>query len=938
MPLQKTGGGGPLGAAVPAEGCPTENQLLAFAEGQLRGAGRTAVERHVDGCADCAALLAEALRDDTGGSSPAVAAARDGDLPRARSDLSELATVVDAASRAPVDLRRAFADEPVQGLRIGRYLLLERIGHGAMGFVYTAHDPELARTVALKLIRPEFDGGTRRSAARARLIREAQAAARIEHPNLVTIYEVAQADDVAYIAMEYVKGQTVRAWLAAAGARPRPWRVTLGVFLQAGAGLAAAHRGGVLHRDFKPDNVLLDDDGRARVVDFGLAIGVHAEDAEAEADITTSARIASGSHLDLNMTATGSVLGTPAYMAPEQHAAARVDARADQYAFAVSLYEALHGVRPFAGKNLQLLWASKRADRIEAGGRAGVPGWLRAVVVRALASDPAARWPDMPAMLAALQADPTRRRVGVGAAATLGVALIAGLGWRARQHAATEAACVAEGQEIAALWTAERVAGMRAAFVATGLSFAADAWRRVEGHIDAWTAEYARARSQLCRAGELEHTVEPAVLARARTCFDDRRTALVDITRDWAAADVRLVTHAPGWAATFAPLTECTDFPALTRRLAIERAEGVAAADRARLRSGWQEARGLAHRGDNAGALAQAHALAEEAVALRSMSLASALSLTECDALQHLQRVAEAQTACERSFTQAVVGSDHEGAFHTAAALSSLASQRRQDLADAKLWLDLAEAHHTFIAAPAGQPDPTLARLLAARAYFFQDVREYDRALAEFRRAVAAYVQLQGEYSDNASYLWMSISYIAGQQGDLQTARAAVDQAGRIREAIFGANHPSSIEVDLARAELLHKLDPAHVDATYREILARAVQVSGEDSMLAASTDFYWASSLHERQGCAAARPKAERAAAILARDPDARPIWLPLAYLLTATCRLEAGDAASARAAAVLARDAFGEDPDPALAGPELVKARELIAACDAALARSPH
>ena len=344
-----------------SERCATENELLAFAEGQLLGDSQGWVERHVDGCAECASLLAEALRDDDGG---------DEGLETSRRRDLELATAVELDVVTPAAaLRRALAGEAIQGLRVGRYLLLERLGQGAMGFVYTAHDPELARTVALKLIRPELDGGRTRSAARARLIREAQAAARIEHPNLVTIYEVGEANDVAYIAMEYVRGQTVRAWI---DERPRSWREVLRVFLQAGEGLAAAHRGRVLHRDFKPDNILLDDEGRARVVDFGLAVGVHEQDGErdeqVEAELARSGDpTGSHSHLDMRMTATGSVLGTPAYMAPEQHGSAKVDARADQYAFAVSLFEALYGVRPFTGSNIvELLLACGEQPRAPA--------------------------------------------------------------------------------------------------------------------------------------------------------------------------------------------------------------------------------------------------------------------------------------------------------------------------------------------------------------------------------------------------------------------------------------------------------------------------------------------------------------------------------------------------------------------------------------------
>lgn len=279
-----------------------------------------------------------------------------------------------------------------------------------------------------------------------------------------------------------------------------------------------------------------------------------------------------------------------------------------------------------------------------------------------------------------------------------------------------------------------------------------------------------------------------------------------------------------------------------------------------------------------------------------------------------------------------MAGSDHEGAFHTAAALSNLASQYRNERAedepkhraDAKWWLDLAEVHHTFIAAPAGQPDSALARLHSARAYFFQDFGETAKAVEEFQRGIAAYERLQGEYSEYASYLWMSIAQIATDGKDLKLASNALEHAGRTREAIYGSQHPRSIEVDLARVELQQELAPASVEATYDQILDRAEQTGGKDSLLTASVHYQRGHWRMQRQGCTAARPGLERVAEILGRHPDVKPHWLAAAYVKIATCRLADGEANAAHTAAMRARNSLGPNPEPT---PELHEIEALLA-----------
>jgi serine/threonine protein kinase len=283
------------------------------------------------------------------------------------------------------------ADEPPRAM-LGRFQLLRRLGSGAMGVVFEGYDPELDRRVALKVLRPEVEAQCSLQ-ARSRMMREAQALARLRHPNVTMVYEVGTSETGAFfIAMELVEGRTLGRWLRA---RPRSWREIVEVFLQAGRGLAAAHRAGLVHRDFKPDNVIVDEEGNTRVVDFGLARSAGLAELLPTLDDAESVAVA------LNLTCTGAVLGTPAYMAPEQFQGAPLHAASDQFSFCVALFEALYGRRPYPGNDLPSLQRSLMRGQ-PVGPRRGVPRALYRVLQRGLAVDPERRFATMEKLLEAL--------------------------------------------------------------------------------------------------------------------------------------------------------------------------------------------------------------------------------------------------------------------------------------------------------------------------------------------------------------------------------------------------------------------------------------------------------------------------------------------------------------------------------------------------------
>ena len=312
-----------------------------------------------------------------------------------------------------------------------------------MGVVYGAYDPELDRKVALKLIKPGQGGA--KDTARARLLREAKAIARLQHPNVVAVHDVGVFEDQVFLAMEFVAGGTIKSWLAE---KTRSWREILDVFIAAGRGLAAAHAAGLVHRDFKPDNVLLDKEGRPRVVDFGIARQagggdeLEGETADVAEDAAATLQDTSGRHALATLTKTGTWVGTPAYMAPEQFLGERGDEKSDQFSFCVALYEALYGERPFAGDDMLSISVNVTTEQLRPLPKdRGVPNWVRRVILRGLKVDGAGRWDSMAALIRALENDPAvnlRRRLVTGGSAVLVVTALV-VAWQIASRRRAEA-------------------------------------------------------------------------------------------------------------------------------------------------------------------------------------------------------------------------------------------------------------------------------------------------------------------------------------------------------------------------------------------------------------------------------------------------------------------------------------------------------------------
>ena len=473
--------------------------------------------------------------------------------------------------------------ELTPGMHVDRFRIVGHLGGGGMGVIYEAYDPELDRMLALKLLRP--DASTSR--ARARLLREAQAAARLAHPNVVAIYDVGAVGDRIFVAMERIAGRDLAAWRAE---RERGLGEIIDVFVQAGRGLAAAHAAGLVHRDVKPHNILVGDDGRVRVVDFGLARagGICDSGADDSADdgaddgvddtdpdaaspesapemsaAPTATTTSSGGFglLDASITIPGDVIGTPAYMAPEQHRCEAIDARADQFSFCVSLWEALAGERPFAGGSSEEILT--HISRRELGPPPRVPRALLAALRRGLAPLPGDRFPDLAPLLAALErARPGRRRLAVAAAA---VALVAtGGGIYAASGAEERPPCRAD---LAGVWDDEargRLARGLAAAGPLGASTAA----AVSGALDRWAAHWVGAREQACRA-ERSDEHPPIVRERRLACLESRRRHLAGLVGQLTSADADVLERAVDAAYALPEVELCAEAGLLAARFPV---------------------------------------------------------------------------------------------------------------------------------------------------------------------------------------------------------------------------------------------------------------------------------------------------------------------------------------------------------------------------------
>jgi tetratricopeptide (TPR) repeat protein/predicted Ser/Thr protein kinase len=675
-----------------------------------------------------------------------------------------------------------------RGATLGRYIVVERVGAGGMGVVYSAYDPALDRKVALKLLVGEA-GKTR-----ARLLREGQALARLAHPNVVAVHDVGELDGRVFIAMEFVDGQTLRAWLKD---RPRPAGEVLDAFRQAGRALAAGHALGIIHRDFKPENALIDAAGRVRVVDFGLARAADEDDGGTPSDAPSapdwerSPSFPTHAAMAVNLTRTGAVMGTPAYMAPEQHGG-RADARADQYSFAVAFHEALTGERPGS--------ATPGRD---------APRWLRAILGRALRPDPGDRWPSMEELLAALQRDPAERRrrwLAIGGAATLVALGVGGLVW---QRGRDPAICGGAAGQLAGVWDDGRRREVRAAFAATDRPFAADAFARADAALTAQTGRWAEMYRGACEATRVRREQSEQVLDLRMECLAQRRAEVGALADALAHADARAVEKAPQAVASLGAIGDCADLALLRSPVpmpAAPEARARATAQRARL----AQARALELLARFPQAFGLAVPAALDAVALRYRPLEAEAFL----AVGQLQSDTGDPRSAERSLRTAVNAAEagRHGAI-AAQAGTMLVRIVGYDLGRPEEGHEWAERAGAAVEALGDEPR-LRAQLDNNLGVLYYAEERWDESLARHQSALAAREQAYGPDSPFVAASLSNIGLVRYAQGRLDEAVGIHRRAVAIAERAYGPRHPKV-------AELTENLAAALLDqGKYEEALA----------------------------------------------------------------------------------------------------------------------
>ena len=730
--------------------CLDDDIVLGLVEGRLAATILAQVDDHLDTCASCRDVVSQVAR-------------------------------VQAPSHV---LER--------GHTVGRYVIGDLLGAGAMGRVYSAWEPELDRRVALKLLVESGAG------ARERVVREAQAMAKLDHPNIVGVHEVGTSEDGVYVAMELVEGTTLRAWADP----PRPWRETVPVLVEIARGLAAVHAAGVIHRDIKPENIIVGADRRARLGDFGLA----------RTGGASTAAIPTGSQLALG-TPASAIAGTPAYMAPEVLRGGAADRASDQFSFGVLAYEVIGGKRPFAGTTWATLLAAIEKGTVPA--LRGIPGWLDAAIRTCLAANPEDRFDGMSTVAEQLAVRAARRRpttwlVGAAAAA----ALASGITWFAVRRAPAAASCEVGAAELATVWSPQVRSGL-AALGATAIT-----------SLDAWVAQWTDNRDAACRAAI---TSQPAMVAARQRCLDQRKAELgALLERLGRAPSSTAGDRVVDALASLPSPTECrTILPETT--LPLDPVKAAAA-------RGVQDALPAVRAAIALGDARPVIDVARELVTRASQSghaptLAEAL-IVDAEALRATSQLLEASIAARDAVAAAERGHDDLLAARAWVVRVATAGDRRE--------LAVAEDAGAIASAAverAGSPPRLVATVLRLRGLI-----AYNRGLLDEARMLLAsardkFIVLSGKDSLDVATTESALGSVARAAGDLDAAERWHRSAYAIDHTLRTAQHP-----DLARdlhniagvLRLRGKLDEAA--ATYRQALAIEEATRGKTSVEAALT------------------------------------------------------------------------------------------------------
>ncbi len=650
-------------------------------------------------------------------------------------------------------------DEPPAETRIDRFVVLGQLGAGGMGVVYAAYDPELDRKVAIKLVRTW--GEQRREQDQARLLGEARALAKLSHPHVVAVYEVGVHREHVFIAMEFVRGKTLRDHVVAGRT---PWREVLRLYLQAGEGLAAAHAAGLVHRDFKPDNAIVGDDGRVRVVDFGLARregGVELDDSSTDRSMATP-----------SLTVTGARVGTPAYMAPEQQQGAPAGPSTDQYCFCASLHEALVGALPDP--------ADAPRDVLS-----NLPSRLRRALARGLATSPGDRFADTRELLTELRAtleSSRRRRVSATLAAIVGI----GAGAMIPVLLGAREPCPDPTPELADVWSPAQREVVRAAARGVGTTaegYAAIVERELDARADAWIAE----RHDACEALHVRRTESDALFDRRMRCLDRARDAMGDLVALLGESDAKTWQFAVDAVVGLAPIDACADVEMLGAEDPLP-TEPEAAAEVERVRAQIDRVRTLEH----LARLGEAAALAEQVIAAAKQTGHRPTEAEALHALGNLESAQERDAAAAPVFEDAVwraeAGHADELAVQVLADMMGGEARRGRTEHATALERRIAGALERL-----GRPSRIEPAIAHARYLLATAQERWDDAEAHARAGIEASRRWSGARSLELAGLTNALGNVQYARGDYDAAFETISFALEIKREWLGEQHPDVI-------------------------------------------------------------------------------------------------------------------------------------------------
>jgi tetratricopeptide (TPR) repeat protein/tRNA A-37 threonylcarbamoyl transferase component Bud32 len=704
---------------------------------------------------------------------------------------------------------------PSMAVRVGRFVLLDRIGAGGMGVVYAGYDAELSRKVAIKIVR----SGTEVSAQR--IVREAKAMARLSHPNVVTVYEAGTVDGEVFFAMEFVDGMDLRKWC---DERHRGWREVLRVLIDAGRGLEAAHAADMVHRDFKPQNVLLTKDGVAKVGDFGLARTADSDRGETNDEYEVVEHDTSQLH---SLTQTGAVVGTPAYMSKEQFDGRPPSPKGDQFSFCVTAYEVLYGERPFQSSSLVALMEEVSEGRVQpvpAG--SSVPRWLRRVLLKGLDPDPDRRHGSMTELLGALEAGLGRRRRHAGAAlgaATLLGASLASLGQAASQSPAER--CQEGAQQAwADSWNPQSRATVVDAMTTAGATSA-----RVEAvaaRLDAYVEQWQLVHRGACEATHVRKEQSERALDLQAACLDTRQhrvEALIEFLHEPTDGMLErvdeVVLHLPA-------VDDCEDLEALQRQVPPPQDPTIRETVRD-LGRVVDEALLLGNLGESERAGETLEGVIEAADATGYHPLSAEARLTELS-LQSAVGEAGVQRFREAVW-HAEAGGDDDASIRAWQGLgASLVHFGRYD--EALAAFEVADALLTKV----GDPPAKRAKWHAQLSTLYTDRRNYAEAVENAQRAIDIEEELFGE-SHALSLYYGNLATAYSLEGDVERASAAYERARLISVRLRGEEHPDTALWIFNLGRMAAKRQEWDVSNAYYE---RAIEIrratNGPDDVYAA--------------------------------------------------------------------------------------------------------